>query len=139
MKYFFKKIRGFTLVEIMVAISVLCVGIFGVVSMFYLSSKMVKSSKAATIAVQLAKEKTEETISLDYGSILRGTFSENPLASPFDVFRRQTIITYADPALGMVETNDDRGMKKIEVTVFWKSFFGAYDENVKITTLFGKR
>lgn len=138
MVYLHKK-KGFSLIETIIAVSVLCVGILGVLTMFYSGIKLMKSSQSFTVADQLAKEKIEEIISSGYDSVSIGTSVENSVAYPFASFKRQTYAVYVDPSQNMQNSSTDTGIKKIEITVIWKSVFNWADKNVKITTLISKK
>ena len=134
-----KSNNGFSLVETIIAVSVFSVGVLGVLTMFYSGIKLMKSSQSFTVADQLAKEKIEEIVSLDYDDVLVGTFIESSLAHPFESYRRQSYIVYVNPLSGLQESLTDTGIKKIEVTVKWKSVFNWTDRNTKITTLIFKK
>lgn len=137
--FYFSKKKGFTLVEIIIAISVFSIGILGAMSMFSYGVKAMKYSQSAISASQLIKEKVEDTISVNYDDVSTGTFIEDPLSVPFSGFRRQTEITYVDPSSALQEVSTDNGVKKIEVTVFWKSMFGLTENSIKRTTLLSKK
>lgn len=129
--------KGFTLIETMTAVFILSVGICGVLVIFPLSLKIIRSSDLATKAVGLAQEKIEEISSNDYDSIAVGTASEN-LSSPFNMFTRQTTISYVDPANGMQDSVSDTGIKKIAVTISWSSLLSAGQQNLAISGLISK-
>jgi prepilin-type N-terminal cleavage/methylation domain-containing protein len=131
--------RGFTLIELMIAIFILSVGILAVFLMFPLGIQIMKSSEMATIGTQLSQEKVEEVISCSYEIISVGLTTESPLPPPFDAYRRETRVSCVDPLLGLQEVATDQGIKKIEVTVFWKSPLGITEKSIKIETLISKR
>ena len=65
-----KKInKGFTLVELLVAIFVLTVGIAGVLAIFPIGTKIEKTNQMSAIATQLAQEKMEDIISASYNEL----------------------------------------------------------------------
>ena len=131
------KKNGFTLIETATAVFILSVGICGVLVIFPLSLKIIQSSNLATKAVGLAQEKIEEISSNAYDNIFIGTTSEN-LASPFDMFARQTTADYVDPANGMAVSPTDKGIKKITVIVSWNSVLSAGQQDITINGLISK-
>ncbi len=133
------QIEGFTLIELIIAIFILSVGISAVLIMFPLGIQTVKSSEMVTTAAQLGQEKIEEISSKQYEEISIGTTTEASLPSPFNTYKREVKTNYVDPILNLQETSTDEGIKKIEVTVFWKSPLGITEKNIKITTLISKR
>lgn len=135
-----KNNKGFTLIESLVAVFILSVGIVAVLQAFPIGIYIQKTSQLSTIALVLSQEKMEETISLSYGNILTGTIEEDYGSnSDFPSFRRLTGISYFDPDNPDIIPEIDLGIKKIEITVFWKSHLGVLEKEVKIATLITKR
>lgn len=64
--------QGFTLIEILIAITVFSIGILAVAAMQVSSIKGNSSASGLTEAVTLAQDKMEELMSLDYGGIADG-------------------------------------------------------------------
>jgi len=131
--------KSFTLIELLVAVFIFSLGILGILTMFPLGAKIVRSSQRAAVATQLNQAKFENIISQSYQSIAVGNTLESPLPSPFSSFRRETTITYIDPGTGLTEVSTDKGIKKIEITVYWKSMFGVGEESIKIISLISQR
>lgn len=129
--------RGFTLIETMTAVFILVVGISGVLVIFPLSLKIIRSSDLATKAVALGQEKMEDISSLGYDNIAVGTTNES-LASPFEQFSRQTIVSYVDPANSMQVSESDTGIKKVQITVSWNSLLFLGQQNIAINALISK-
>ena len=133
------KNKGFTLIELIIAIFILSVGILGVLGMFPLGIQVAKSSEMATVATQLAQAKTEEIISQPYQEIFIGEVIESPLPSPFNAYTRETKASYVDPLLDLQEIGIDKGIKKIEVTVSWESPLGVTEKNIQMITLINQK
>lgn len=135
-----KNNKGFTLIESLVAVFILSVGIVAVLQAFPLGTYIQKTSQLSTIALVLSQGKMEETISLSYSNLLIGTIEEDyDSNSDFPSFRRLTKISYFDPDNPSIVPGSDLGIKKIEITVFWRSHLGVLEKEVKLATLITKR
>ena len=128
---------GFTFLEVMIAISVLIIGIIAVLQVFPLALNIEKLNQMETQAVFLAQEKIEEKISRVYQDTQITTETEDSLPSPFEKFSRETKIVYVDSDLA--DTTLDLGLKKIEVTVRWQSPLRLREKSVNLITLIAER
>jgi len=129
--------KSFTLIELLIAIFILAVGIVGVLQAFPLGTRIASFSKMSTVATQLAQAKIEDMISgsyFDLSSSLEG-YGEIP---GFESYKRATAVDYYDPVTATT-TGSDTGIKKIEITVFFKSPLGVSEKEVKITSLISRR
>lgn len=129
--------NGFTLLEVMIAILILTIGIVIVLQIFPLGFSVEKGSQMKSQAVLLAQEKIEVINSKAYQDIVVATTSEDSLASPFERFSRQTEISYVDADLQ--PSLADTGLKKIEVTVSWKSSLPLGGKTVTLITLVAEK
>lgn len=118
--------KGISLIEVMLAISILVIIVLGNASLFAYGAGQISQSKNTRVAVQLANQKLERlradnNISID---IPDGETIENiPLGN---VSYDQTTVT------------EDWGTyKKVEVTVRWTQM--GKQRNVNMTTLYAKR
>lgn len=131
---------GFTLIELMVAIFVLTVGIVAVLQAFPFGTSIQKSSEMNTVALELCQAKIEENISKAYEEVLPGV-SEEPYgfetSSP--AFKRKTTIIFFDPQNPATPPSQDLGIKKVQVSVFWRSPLSVSEKEVKLATLITKR
>jgi len=135
-----KKNKGFTLIELLVAIFILVIGIVAVLQAFPFGANIQRQAQMATVALQLNQEKMEEIISCQYNEILVGTVEESYGFDPdFLSFKRITEVEYFDPNNPEVPPAEDSGIKKIEVTVFWRAPLGTTEKEVKLATLIAKR
>lgn len=142
--------EGFTLIEVIITVFVLAVGIVAVLQMFPLGVQVEKSAQMASIATQLAQAKMEEIISTSYDDIFcygetlppceesKTRVSADPQES-FYHYWRKTRIDYVDPTANLTTTTDNTGIKKIEVTISWKSPLGVTEKDLKIGILISKR
>ena len=128
---------GFTFLEVIIAISVLIIGIIAVLQVFPLALNIEKFNQMETQAVFLAQEKIEEKISGTYQNIQITTEIEDSLPSPFERFSRETKIVYVDSDLG--DAILDLGLKKIEVTVRWQSPLKLREKSVNLITLIAEK
>jgi len=138
--------KGFTLVEILIAIFVLSVGIVAVLYMFPMGLEVGKSSQMTTIASQLARAKMEEVMSKSYSELSAGTSTENygGEISNFPAYKRVTGITclntdFQPAGCDYDPTNNPNPLKKIKVTVFWKSALGTSEKNLEVASLISKK
>lgn len=139
-------IKGFTLIEVIIAISVLAIGIVGVLYMFPMGIQIARSSWMSTIATELAQIKMEESLSKSYDDILcdgirtppckesKARVSEDP-QTPFYNYWREMELNYVDPVANLATTTSDLGIKKIIVTVSW----GTPIKEIEVNTLVAKR
>ena len=128
---------GFTFLEVIVAISVLIIGVIAVLQVFPLALNIEKLNQMETQAVFLAQEKIEEKISRVYQDLEVTTETEDSLPSPFERFSRETKIIYVDSDLG--DATLDLGLKKIEVTVRWQSPLRFREKSVNLITLIAEK
>ena len=129
--------KGFTLIEVMIAILILLDGVLVVLQLFPLGYGVEQANQMKNQAVFLCQEKIETMISEPYKDIAVGTIDENPMASPFQRFERETKVSYVDSNLN--ESTSDIGLKKIEVTVSWQSPLRVERKNVQFVTLIAER
>ena len=136
---------GFTLIEILIAISILAIGIVGALQAFPLGGHIAKSGQMSSIATWLGQEKIEEIASKTYNEILVGAATESyGTISYFPSFKRMVTISCLNPDLEEVVCNydfekDPNPIKKIEIAVFWKSPLSTSESNIKLATLFSKK
>lgn len=107
----FSSEKGFTLVEVLVAVFILAVGLL---SLAVLAGTVIKSnstSNKVTIATTLAQDKMEEIRRLGYSGVAAGTTTQdyNSITN-YSAYKRVTAITNDSPA---------SGMKTVTVTVYW--------------------
>ena len=121
-----KSEKGISLIEVMLAISILVIIVLGGTTLFAYGAGQISQSKHSRVAVQLANQKLERlradnNISID---IPDGETIENiPLG---DVSYDQTTVT-----------EDWGSYKKVEVTVRWTQM--GKQRNVNMATLYVKR
>lgn len=129
--------KGFTLVEVMVGILILTTGFVAALYIFPVSFSVEKANQLRTQAALLAQEKIESLYSQSYGDIVVGSVSEGHLAAPFELFSRDTTVTYVD--INLEDTGVDIGLKKIETVVSWQAAFQIREKTVTVVRLVADR
>lgn len=137
---FIQKRAGLTLTEVLIATAILAGGVAAFIAGFNAIAKTIATSRARTLASNLAQEKIEKLKSFDYYRIVvtispqyDNTFSpatpydntyfpiESIKASGFD-FKRYTYIQNVQEVNGEIQNvpaTTDTGMKRITITVAW--------------------
>jgi type IV pilus assembly protein PilV len=110
-----KNQQGFTLVEVVVALTVVAIGIMGLSIVFPTASRDVGKSGVRTKALQLAQEKMEYIHSLAYDDAdLDGTYEHNDSVNPIDNVYYRTWTVYEDDPIA--------GCKRVVVEVTWDTY-----------------
>jgi prepilin-type N-terminal cleavage/methylation domain-containing protein len=111
-----KKEKGFTLVELLIALAISMVGLLGLLALQMIAIRANANSRNFSEAVGLAQEKLESLQVLPFANLVGGTTAETSLAaspgSALTIYSRNTIITTAVPLNGTTVT-------KLEVDVSW--------------------
>lgn len=130
--------RGMSLLEIMVALSILVVTFITLMQSFPLSLSINKTSENATKASYLAQAKLEELNSLGYNNISTGTIEAKHRLSEDSTnylyyFQRQTTVSYVD---GNLQTSGtDTGLKKIAITIYYTNSLSKTEKSYTTATL----
>lgn len=103
--------KGFTLIEILCAMTILSIGFLGISSLTVGIIKANHHSNRTTTATVLAQDKLEQVVNDGYAAALATTEGYNSI-SGYSAFRRNTTVSLNTPLTGM---------KTINVRVFWKS------------------
>lgn len=141
-KKFFNNQTGLSIIEVMVAFSILVVAFTGLAQSFPLGLSISKTAENVTIASYLAQGKIEELISLGYDNINVGVIeakhrlSENPADYLYD-YQGQIEVNYVDSNLN--NSADDTGMKKILATLYYTDSISKAEKDYKIITLISRR
>ena len=102
---------GFSLIEVVFALTFLAVGILAVASMIPAGTRGVTQSRVLTSGLMAAQVKLEELKGKDYTTLAAGTFSDTT-----SVFTRTWVVTDSIPMAGC---------KKIDVTSRWTDSHGT--------------
>ena len=134
--------KSFTLIELIIAIFILALGITAIFAIFPLGIQIVRFSKMTTTATYLGEAKIEEIISKPYEEI--SSEPEQTFDPPFSAYSWRTEINCVNPDLQEVAcnydlTNNSNPIKKIEVTVSWRSSLGITEQSIELLTLISKK
>ena len=107
--------KGFTLVEVVVALTVIAIGIMGLSIVFPLATRDVGKSGVATRGLELCQEKLEDLHMLGYTSVyLEAGYAHADSLNPIDSVYVRTWEAFDDQPM--------TGCKRVEVTVSWPSY-----------------
>lgn len=134
---------GFTLIEALVAVTIVTISFAVVTGIFPLSLKVENSAKMRSKAIELAQSKIEEMTALSYedincdgNSVPCEEIEDSVLED--ESFRRETSITYVSPP-DFSSSETDTNIKKIEVTLYWNSSLGTGEKSTKISIFVSNR
>ena len=136
------KIKGFSLIEAMIAIVILTVAILSLAQVFPRVMKISRSAEMATVAANLSQAKIEEMFYTDYDNITVGIIEAKhrlsaDSANPFYQYQRQTVANYVDSSLN--NSASDTGMKKITVTTYWYSPMLSLEKSQEMIILISRK
>lgn len=142
MKRIFLNKKGFSLLEIMVAFTILTIAFIAISRSFPYGLAINKSAENSTIASFLAQDKIEELHSLGYDNIGLGEIeARHKLSLDQDDYRffyeRDANVSYVDSSL--VESITDLGMKKISATIYFINSVSKQEDTFNITTIISRR
>ncbi len=103
--------RGFTLIEIMVAVALLSVGLLGMAGLTVGIMRGNSLSSQVTTATALAQAKMEDIKRVGYSGATESTEDYNSI-SGYPLYQRVTEVDVESP---------DPGMKTVTITVLWDS------------------
>jgi prepilin-type N-terminal cleavage/methylation domain-containing protein len=101
--------KGFSLIELLVALVFMGIGLLGVAAVFPLGTRFVNSSKITSTAIALSREKIEE---LEIASSVSPSMAQGSYSDTQGPFQRDWTITDDTPM---------STMKRIQVTTSWDS------------------
>jgi prepilin-type N-terminal cleavage/methylation domain-containing protein len=128
------KKKGFTLVELVVAIMLFSYGIISVMQVFPINRKLLLQSSLQTQASFLAQEQIENVAAQSYASLTTGYYEPQAALTGDGTFvtqfQRSTVISLIDGTYASSGT--DVGLKKVVVTVYWTD--GNINRTYALTT-----
>ena len=113
---------GFTLLEVLIALSLFSVGMLSVLEIFPVNRRFLTQSAQSTQAAFLAEELMERDLTLPYSSLTPGTFQAATQVSttagdPRSLYTRSSVVTLLDS--NWQATATDVGLKRLDITVTW--------------------
>ena len=118
--------QGFSVVEVLIAVSILAVSLLAIASMFPVGYQDIEYSGRMTIAAELARQKLEELRNTSFSSLASSSSPEN-LSGGFT--RSWTVV---DAGVGAQAAD----LKQVTVTVTWQGF--GRPSSLSMTTLIAK-
>jgi prepilin-type N-terminal cleavage/methylation domain-containing protein len=104
-----KNRNGFSLLELIIAIGILCIGFLSLSNLSISLTKADKYSQNRTAALQLAQEKMESLKALSFSELQGEVESSLKVGTVGTLFQRETIV------------NKDPYLADITIRVFWPS------------------
>lgn len=133
------KLRGFTLIEILIAIGIFGIGVVALVGYYGFTAKATTVARQTTVASNLAQDLLDQTISQDYSAITVGTGTKQNYSSnansPYSGYEKQINVALIDSNLNSSAT--DVGLKKIDCIVSWQASNRV--EQIQMTTIITPR
>jgi prepilin-type N-terminal cleavage/methylation domain-containing protein len=117
--------RGFTLIEVLVAISIAAVGFLGLAATHMSSIRATVLGRNVGLATNVATQTLETMRRLPYDSLATG--------SPTTVVRGSTTFTSTATVAALGTTS-----KKVTMTVAWTDQFGSHSPGVRLITVIGE-
>ena len=142
--------KGVSVVEIMIAMTILVVVLIAMMSMFQVGITQTVLSGDITVATQLANEKVEEIRNIPFEEIDDLYYNDNQNPAPvsdsdlnFPNYERYVTIQYVDSnidaiVVGTFNPNDDEppsNLLKVSVNVIWTTDTGARREHEEMTLI----
>lgn len=133
---------GITIIEILISITVLSIGILGLIQAFPHAISTQRYIELSAIASHLSQEKLEELASLGYDEILVGVIEDQEAItidqeSALYHFKRSTVVSLVDE--NMQQSAQDIGLKKIISTIQWPKLMSNNANSASLTTIVSKR
>lgn len=113
MKFTFKREGGFSIIEIMVAVSLLAAVLVPIFIMFSEGINLTSRSTNLNLAVNCAQDKMEKIRNMPHALITIGTWPGEEVTANKRNFTR--CVTVTDSGV----TGGDENLKKITVDIFW--------------------
>lgn len=116
--------KGFTLVEVMVAIAILSIALLGLVSVTVMVIKSNSFSKEMTKATTLANDKMEDLKKSSYSGLVSGTDTKTDPSTDTSrlIYTKTWTVTQNSPIVGT---------KTIDITVQWNSQGTSHNVTVR--------
>ncbi len=140
---FGRKIKmGFSLIEVVVAFSILTIAFIFILSSFPFALSVTKGAENSSLASYLAQEKIEELNSLNYENVNVGVIEAKHRLSSVQSdylynFQRETEVIYVNGNLN--QESADQGIKKISVNVYYLEPVSKNEKTFNISTLISRR
>lgn len=130
--------KGLSLIEVIIALSILAFVVIGVVNMYPVGLSINSDAEKRSKASYLGQEKLEQLRDWSYEDINTGVIeTKHRLSDDEDNylynFQRKTEISYVDETLS--EVDSDTGLKKVSTTVYYINGVTKKEEAYDLVTL----
>lgn len=136
----YKKIKnnGFSLIELIVALSITTVVFFSLINSFPFGLKITKSSETSTVASFLAQEKIEQFFAIGYNNLNSGMAeSKQRLSSDPDnyLYHYFRDVSIEDVNEDLEFSASETGIKKINVNIYFQDSISKTEKLYTLSTL----
>lgn len=130
------KRKGFTLIEVILTVVIISVGLFGLMILYYNSSKSVVEGDINIMATYLARERMEQLISdkvnYGYNYVINDNYTTSATVSVGNHYFTRSFNIYEVNAQDLAAPEEGTGYKRIDMTINWGTNAG---ESIMIPTL----
>ncbi|KAF0134135.1 MAG: hypothetical protein FD145_891 [Candidatus Saganbacteria bacterium] len=127
---------GFTLVELLIAVGIMGIAFYALISVFFSLAPRDINARSLTIGAHLLNEKIDEATVLPFNALASQGVAAFP--APFDNYYNQVVVNYAATAEPDNTTETITNYKKVKVTV-WGPELNSIEANTLATTYEGKK
>ena len=122
---FFATTRAFTLLELLVSLSIVSVGVLGVGAISTLATRVARQSESRTMALSLARLTIDDLQNTSQGN--RNVVTDAPITIPADIkamFMGKTRATNVEGFYSVRPVNGSKNLQQLVVTIQWVNVTG---------------
>lgn len=134
-----KRLKGFSLIEVLVALTIFGFCTLAVVGYFVYAEKANRISKDTTTATNLGQALLDQSLDIPYNDLTvqsgAKTNYSSDTSNPFYRFSKKTDISLINSNLE--PSGSDVGLKKIDIYIYWQE--GSSERNIQLSTIKARR